>query len=75
MIVQRFEVPGLAHYSCLLGSNQQAVVIDPERNPESYLQFAEWRNLRITHILETDIHADFSMVMPGSRRRRAQSYG
>lgn len=60
MILERFEVPGLAHYSYLLGSNGQAAVVDPERNPERYLQAAESRGLRITHILETHIHADYA---------------
>ena len=60
MILERFEVPGLAHYSYLLGSNGQAAVIDPERNPEPYLQVAERHSLRITHVLETHIHADYA---------------
>ena len=60
MILERIEVPGLAHYSYMLGSNGQAVVIDPERNPEPYLQSAETRGLRITDILETHIHADYA---------------
>ena len=60
MILERFEVPGLAHYSYLLGSNGKAAVIDPERNAEPYLQVAERHSLRITHVLETHIHADYA---------------
>ena len=32
MKLQRFEVPGLAHYSYLLASDGKAVVIDPKRD-------------------------------------------
>ena len=60
MIFQRFEVPGLAHYSYLLGSNGEAVVVDPKRDVSDYLKLADEKSLRITHILETHIHADFA---------------
>ena len=59
MKFERFEVPGLAHYSYLLGSNGQAVVIDPKRDVDTYLDYAKENGLKITHILETHIHADY----------------
>jgi len=60
MIIQQFEVPGLSHYSYLVGSEGQAVVIDPKRDIETYLEFAKSKELKITHILETHIHADYA---------------
>ena len=60
MQFQRFEVPGLAHYSYLLGSQGQAVVVDPKRDIDTYLKYAEERGLTITHVLETHIHADYA---------------
>lgn len=60
MKIQRFEVPGLAHYSYMLGSKGQAVVIDPKRDVDTYLDYAEKNGFRITHILETHIHADYA---------------
>jgi hydroxyacylglutathione hydrolase len=60
MILQRFEAPGLAHYSYLVGSGGCAAVIDPERNVDRYLDFAAANGLRITHVLETHIHADYA---------------
>jgi hydroxyacylglutathione hydrolase len=60
MKIQQFEVPGLAHYSYLLGSKGQAVVIDPKRDVDTYLEYAEKNGLRITHVLETHIHADYA---------------
>ncbi len=59
MKLQRFEVPGLAHYSYLLASNGQAAVIDPKRDVDTYIAYAESNGLKITHILETHIHADY----------------
>jgi hydroxyacylglutathione hydrolase len=60
MKLKQFEVPGLAHYSYVLASQRQAVVIDPKRDIDTYLQYADEQGLRITHILETHIHADYA---------------
>lgn len=60
MKVERFEVSGLAHYSYLLGSEGKAVVIDPKRDIDTYLSYAESNGLKITHVLETHIHADYA---------------
>jgi hydroxyacylglutathione hydrolase len=59
MKLQQFEVPGLAHYSYLLASNGKAVVIDPKRDIDTYIKYAEANALEITHVLETHIHADY----------------
>lgn len=37
MHIERFFVPGLAHASYPMASESEAVVIDPERNVDSYL--------------------------------------
>lgn len=60
MRLERFEVPGLAHYSYLVASAGQAVVIDPKRDIDTYVAFAAANNFKITHILETHIHADYA---------------
>lgn len=36
-----------------------ATVIDPKRDVDTYLKIARENNFKITHIQETDIHADF----------------
>ncbi|MGE5530505.1 MAG: MBL fold metallo-hydrolase [Bacteroidota bacterium] len=59
MYIQQFFVKGLAHSSYLLGGSDTCAIIDPRRDVELYLQTAEAMNLRITHILETHLHADF----------------
>ncbi|KAA0252121.1 MAG: MBL fold metallo-hydrolase, partial [Chlorobiota bacterium] len=52
---------GLAHASYIVGCQKtgEALVIDPKRDIEDYIRIAETEKLRITHIAETHIHADF----------------
>jgi hydroxyacylglutathione hydrolase len=59
MKMQRFEVPGLAHYSYILSAAGKAVVVDPKRDVDTYLEYALANDLKIAHILETHIHADY----------------
>jgi hydroxyacylglutathione hydrolase len=51
----------LAQASYLVGcqATGEAVVIDPSRDIEQYLRLAETEGVRITHVTETHIHADF----------------
>lgn len=58
--IQRFEVPGLAQYSYMISNAGRAVVIDPIRDIDRYIQYAAEHKLTITEILETHIHADFA---------------
>jgi glyoxylase-like metal-dependent hydrolase (beta-lactamase superfamily II)/rhodanese-related sulfurtransferase len=44
--------------SYLVTSGNEAVVIDPSVSPETYDEFARRSNVRITHVLETHVHAD-----------------
>jgi hydroxyacylglutathione hydrolase len=60
MNFQRFEVPGLAHYSYLIGDDGRAAVIDPRRDVDIYVEYAAANDLRISHVLETHIHADYA---------------
>ncbi len=59
MIVQSFFVPGIAHSSYILGASSTCAVIDPRRDVEIYVKAAKELNLKITHILQTHLHADF----------------
>ncbi len=59
MFVQQFFVKGLAHSSYLLGGASACAIIDPRRDIEIYLQAAADMGMKITHILETHLHADF----------------
>ena len=59
MFVQQFFVKGLAHSSYLLGGTNTCAIIDPRRDIEIYIEAAREMGMKITHILETHLHADF----------------
>lgn len=60
MIFERFSVPGLSQYSYIVGEGDTVAVIDPKRDIDTYLDYADSRGLRIRYVLETHIHADFA---------------
>lgn len=59
MYFEQFYLGCLAHASYMLGSEGEAAVVDPQRDVEIYLKAAEQQGLRIRHIFETHLHADF----------------
>lgn len=61
MLFRRFYDAKLAQASYLIGCQQtgEAVVVDPNRDIEQYLDAAAAEGVRITHVTETHIHADF----------------
>jgi hydroxyacylglutathione hydrolase len=58
---------GNSAYLVELGDGR-ALVVDPGRDPTPYLELARRRRLRITHAVETHLHADF---VSGSRELAA----
>lgn len=61
MIVSQYYLECLSHASYLVGDEASgtAVVIDPRRDIAEYVADAERLGLRITHVIETHLHADF----------------
>jgi len=61
MFFQHIFEKSLAHSSYLVGcqAKGEAIVIDPKRDIDTYLKIAEENKLKITHIAETHIHADY----------------
>jgi glyoxylase-like metal-dependent hydrolase (beta-lactamase superfamily II) len=59
MIFEQFYLGCLAHASYLIGSEGIAAVVDPQRDVDLYLETAAQHGLRIAHIVETHLHADF----------------
>ena len=61
MFVKRFYEPLIAQASYLIGcvAAGEAIVIDPNRDVEQYIRAAAQEDLRIAHVTETHIHADF----------------
>jgi hydroxyacylglutathione hydrolase len=56
---QQFYLTCLAHASYMFGSDGEACVVDPQRDVSIYLEEAQARGLKIRHIIETHLHADF----------------
>jgi hydroxyacylglutathione hydrolase len=61
MILEQFYLGCLAHASYLVGDEQshQAAVVDPQRDIDQYLAFAQEHDLRIAYVVLTHLHADF----------------
>lgn len=59
MYFEQFYLACLAHASYLLGSEGIAAVVDPQRDVEIYLEEAARQGLKIAHVIETHLHADF----------------
>src|SRR5437868_1744307 len=59
MYFEPFYLACLAHASYMLGSAGEAAVVDPQRDVDIYLQAAQEQGLKIRHIFETHLHADF----------------
>jgi hydroxyacylglutathione hydrolase len=70
MFFQHIYDKTLAQASYFIGCQKAGVaaVIDPKRDVDTYLEIAKQNNMKITHVLETHIHADF---LSGSRELRA----
>lgn len=60
MFSQQFFIEGLGCASYIVGCEAEGVaaIIDPDRDIQKYLDAAQNRNLTITHIIETHLHAD-----------------
>ena len=61
MILKQYYLGCLAHASYLIADEETkaAVVVDPQRDIDQYLQDADELGLRIDHVLLTHYHADF----------------
>lgn len=70
MFFQHIYDKSLAQGSYLIGCQKtgESIVIDPKRDVDTYIDIANQNGLRITHITETHIHADF---LSGSRELAA----
>ena len=72
MLLKYFYDKKLAQASYMVGCAKtgEALIVDPIRDIRPYLQAAEAEGLRITHITETHIHADY---VSGSRELAAHT--
>lgn len=72
MFLKRLFETKLAQASYMIGcaAAREAIVIDPNRDIDPYLRAAEAEGVRIAHVTETHIHADF---LSGSRELAART--
>jgi glyoxylase-like metal-dependent hydrolase (beta-lactamase superfamily II)/rhodanese-related sulfurtransferase len=59
MHFQHFYLPCLAHASYLIADGGEAVVVDPQRDVDQYIEAAERLGVSIRYVIETHLHADF----------------
>jgi hydroxyacylglutathione hydrolase len=61
MILKQFYLPCLAHASYIIGDEKTgtAVVVDPQRDTNHYIEFAAANGLTIKYVFLTHLHADF----------------
>ena len=59
MIFERIKSEGIAHNSYLVGSESDAIVIDPRRDCQIYVELAQQHGLKIKHIFETHRNEDY----------------
>jgi hydroxyacylglutathione hydrolase len=77
MILKRIYNDSLAHASYLVGcpGAGEAVIIDPNRDIDQYIELAAEQGLRISKVTETHIHADYlSGARELAKRTGAQLY-
>lgn len=59
MHLEQFYLGCLAHASYLLVSGKDALVVDPQRDVDLYIEAAARHHATIRHVFETHLHADF----------------
>jgi hydroxyacylglutathione hydrolase len=59
LLLEQFYLGCLAHASYMVGSEGVAAVIDPQRDVDIYIETAASKGLKIEHVIETHLHADF----------------
>ena len=71
LIFERIQTDGIAQLSYLVGDDSAGVaaVIDPRADVDGYLELARTKQVSITHIFETHIHAD---LVSGARELGAR---
>ncbi|HEX5008895.1 MAG TPA: rhodanese-like domain-containing protein [Planctomycetota bacterium] len=59
MEFQQFYLGCLAQASYLVGDGGECAIVDPRRDVEEYLAAAAGLGLKVRHVIETHLHADF----------------
>ncbi|MBS3816219.1 MAG: MBL fold metallo-hydrolase [Candidatus Thermoplasmatota archaeon] len=59
MLFERIKSEGIAHYSYIIGDQNEAVVIDPRRDVRKYIDLASQHGMNIKMVLETHRNEDY----------------
>jgi len=59
LIFKRIKSEGSAHISYFVGSNKEAVVIDPRRDCQVYVDIARREEMKVKYIFETPRNEDY----------------
>ena len=59
MYFKQFYLGCLAHASYLIGSRDEAAVVDPQRDVDQYIDEASAHGFKVKYVIETHLHADF----------------
>lgn len=75
MILEMIKSEGLAHNSYFIGSKGEAIVIDPRRDCDAYVDYSKKYQMKITHIFETHRNEDYVIGSRElSKRVKAEIY-
>lgn len=75
MLLKHFFTGKIAHSSYILAGQKSCAVIDPQRDVDIYISEAQAMGVKITHIIQTHLHADFiSGHMDLAQRTGAKIY-
>ncbi|NHU47337.1 MULTISPECIES: MBL fold metallo-hydrolase [Rhodococcus] len=73
--VWQFQRPAKACLSYLVGvPGGNAVIVDPTRSPEPYLELAQVNDMAVTHVVDTHVHADHISGGPAVAARLGAEY-
>jgi len=72
MYFKQIAVPGMGCFSYVIGcpAAQAMVVVDPKRDVQDYLDISREEGMRITHVIDTHVHADH---VSGSQELRSHT--
>ncbi|MGM0601266.1 MAG: MBL fold metallo-hydrolase [Candidatus Rifleibacteriota bacterium] len=73
MFIEKIKSDGLAHLSYIVADGDDAIVVDPRRDCDVYIEIAERSGIRIKHIFETHRHEDFVVGSCDLARRTGAS--
>jgi hydroxyacylglutathione hydrolase len=59
MLIERIVSEGLAHFSYIVGNDNDAFVVDPKRDVESYIEIAKSNCSTIRFVFETHLNEDY----------------